>query len=390
MSGGKKSAADIVFLSVFCICLFIPALKISKEDISAAENRKLAVFKPLYTKEKGFNNHFGQNFDSWFNGRFYLRLFLIKLDAAIDILFTQKTKKAAIDFKTGIIYDYANNFNEFPINKIKENFDALYKFQDFCEKNNIKLYTVIVPLKYIIHPHSSLSEDYKRQHHEEFLELIKSINEEKKLKIIYPYYELLDGKKDGFMFFKTEHHWTDDAAFICYKLLMKEIKKDYPDINVLDKDDFEYLYSRKVRGDWDRNFAPGASFTYSSVPDFLADTLHDIEYKYYKHKNSIKLKETVIDTELHKEKFYTYPDGADLKVILLGTSQSENLTEFIPFTFKNTIRIKNNAVKGIPVQNEFKIFKYYKDEILESRPDIIIFCISYINIPELHHLAEER
>ena len=70
-------------------------------------------------------------------------------------------------------------------------------------------------------------------------------------------------------------------------------------------------------------------------------------------------------------------------------SQNENLTEFIPFTFKHVKRLRNNNVQGIKAEEEFKIIKYYKDEILEYKPNIIIFCITYNNISELHKLFEE-
>ena len=38
---------------------------------------------------------------------------------------------------------------------------------------------------------------------------------------------------------------------------------------------------------------------------------------------------------------------------------------------------------------EFKIMKYYKQEILDYKPDIIIFCITYRNISHLKNLFEE-
>ena len=125
------------------------------------------------------------------------------------------------------------------------------------------------------------------------------------------------------------------------------------------------------------------------ISEFVCKKYHQFDYTYYKYKDFDNLKTTVINTEHHFGKLYDYDKGANYKVIQLGTSQNENLTEFIPFTFKHVKRLRNNNVQGIKAEEEFKIIKYYKDEILEYKPNMIIFCITYNNISELHKLFEE-
>ena len=74
----------------------------------------------------------------------------------------------------------------------------------------------------------------------------------------------------------------------------------------------------------------------------------------------------------------------------MGTSQNENLSEFIPFTFNSVKRLRNNNVQGIKTSEEFKIMKYYEKEMLDYAPNIIIFCITYNNIPELHKIFNKE
>ena len=170
---------------------------------------------------------------------------------------------------------------------------------------------------------------------------------------------------------------------------MKIINKDYPDINILDSNDFNIFYNKKVRGDFWRDFNYGQNCSRMGLLNILCKMYHKYDYRYYKYKDFDNLYTTVIDTKYHLEKLYCYDKGANYRVIQLGTSQNENLTEFTPFTFKHVKRIRNNNVQGIKAEEEFKIKKYYKDEILEYKPDIIIFCITYDNILKLHKFYEE-
>ena len=65
---------------------------------------------------------------------------------------------------------------------------------------------------------------------------------------------------------------------------------------------------------------------------------------------------------------------------------NENLSEFVPYTFKNVLRLRNNYVINIPTNDEYKIIKYYEKDILDYHPDIIVFCICYYNIYYLRDL----
>lgn len=141
-----------------------------------------------------------------------------------------------------------------------------------------------------------------------------------------------------------------------------------------------------VRADWARTYDFGTTSYRINLPKHTIKKLHKTNYRYYTHKDEKMLQTGVTDIPYHKNKVYFYPKGADYRVILLGTSQSENLTEFIPYTFKNVRRIRNNNVIDVPYEYSFKIMKYNKDEILNYKPDILIFCITTENMFELRNL----
>ena len=384
----EKSRIDILFLTIFFIFLFIPMSHINQDEISKQENRSLAKWQPFITQNGEINYDFGKNFNEWFNDRFNLRQYFINFKNSVTMLILNKCEKGLFDKNSGITY-MNWDLGHIDIKIVKNNFKALYSLNNYCKLHNIKLYILVVPQKSDIYPTKCnyIKDDYK---HDEFLKYIHYLQQENKIKIVYPYEEMKKvADKGDLLYFKTEHHWTDDGAFIGYKELMKIINKDYPDINILDSNDFNIFYNKKVRGDFSRDFNYGQNCSRMGLLNILCKMYHKYDYRYYKYKDFDNLYTTVINTKCHLEKLYGYDKGANYRVIQLGTSQNENLTEFTPFTFKHVKRIRNNNVQGIKAEEEFKIKKYYKDEILEYKPDIIIFCITYRNILELHKLFEE-
>ncbi len=99
-----------------------------------------------------------------------------------------------------------------------------------------------------------------------------------------------------------------------------------------------------------------------------------MHYPLYEHKKSSAL---LVD-KLPKSQSgdYFYPDGANLRTVFIGTSFAPNFIRFIPYTFKNTRYIRIYTSK----KETFKILKNNKEQILEYKPQILIFCLSPINI----------
>ena len=379
-----KSRVDIIFLTIFFAFLFVPMSHIDQNDISNQENRFLAKWQPLIKENNEINFDFGKNFNDWFNDRFCLRRELVNIKNNITFHVTDMNDKGLIDKTTGISYPQWD-FMEYNANELNQNFKSVYKLDDWCKKHRIKLYTLIVPNKPQIYIPKKTNM-INRNLHAVFLEFHEKLQQEKRLSVVYPYKELYEGKKNSFTYFKTEHHWTDDGAFIGYKTLMKEINKDYPDIKPLTSDDFEYSFNKLVRGDFEQDYRFGTTIELLGLQN--PKKYHDVDYRYYTYKDAANIREEVINIPHHREKFYHYDNGANYRVILLGTSQSENLSTFIAPTFKDVYRLRNNNVSDFNEAERFKIMKRYEQDILDYKPDIIIFCITYGNINELHQLFE--
>jgi len=357
---------------------------IDNTEISEQENRTLAKFKPFFTEQGKINYDFGKDFNEWFNDRFNFRDRLIALNSRIKVSTNKDVEikqDGFIDKKSGFIY-YYRNFYRYNQKEAKKNLKTLFSLNDFCKNNNIKLFVLITPPKEDIYkPKSSIIELKNNTAFENYL---KQLQQNTDLKILYPINEFKETTKNNYVYFKTDDHWTDDGAYIGYTVLMDAIKQDFPNIKTLTPDDFDYIENNLVRADWDRKYRFGTTATKLGI--FNLDKYHTTKYRYYQHRDFDNLKTKITDIDFKREKDYFYPKGSDYRVILLGTSQNENLTEFIPFTFKNVKRIRTNNVKGLSETESTKIMKYWEKDILDYKPNILIFCVTYSNLAKLQNM----
>ncbi|MCD7780276.1 MAG: hypothetical protein LUH05_06345 [Candidatus Gastranaerophilales bacterium] len=381
------SRLDIIFLAICAALLFIPMFNINQDVKSEQENRNLAKWKPLFNKDHSINLDFGKNYESWISDRFGMRSLLISgyqwfQYATVSRYY--KTSKAYLDKKTNWEFRLPIISESLTSKQTDEIIDGLIEFDNFCKKNNIKLYLLVVPKKEYIY----MQETFLSQNNtDNFKEPVEKIKEKTSIPVIYPFNELKEASKKDYIFFKTDHHWTDWGAYTGYKALMKEIKKDYPYLKEVRQEDFDISQNNLIRSDWERNFYIGhTNRSLLNLPEKKALKILDTKYNYYTHKNVKNMKKTVLYVSKLREKSFEYKKGADLKVLMTGTSMNEDLTEILPYTFKNTIYLRLNTVKDIPISDKFKILK---KDILDYKPDIIVLCITVENLRALKNLASE-
>lgn len=375
----NKSRVDISFLFIFFVWLFVPMSHILKGNYCCLEHRPRNEWHNLI-QDKQINYEFGKNFNDWFNDRFCLRDDLVRFWNQCSILLVHKNSQGFIDGDW--LYKYDDNKNDITVDDL----NALIKLNSFCNLHGIKLYVLIVPSKNDVYVSKKINV-LNNKFNENFLELLNQYNN--KINIVYPYNQLVENKNKEYMYFKTEHHWTDNGAFIGYSELMKVIKKDFPNITTQTLNDYNYFENDLVRANFQRGFRVGTTCSALCIPKKQSKKYHKTPYKYFRHKSFNKLSCSTEDISMHTRKEYYYPLGSNYRVVLLGSSQNENLCEFIPFTFKHVKRIRNIFVKDIDGGEWWKIMKYYKKEILEYKPDILVFCITTENAKELHKLFEE-
>ncbi|MCD7879649.1 MAG: hypothetical protein LUG16_06945 [Candidatus Gastranaerophilales bacterium] len=382
------SRLDIVFLSICTAFLFIPMLNINRDTKSVQENRNLAQWKPLFDEDNSINHNFGKDFESWISDRFGIRKLFINLYLKFKISISTRyvyTNESYWDKKTNWMFGQilTKILTDEQVDEISA---GLIDFNNFCKSNNIKLYVLICPEKqYLYVQHTFLKKDY----FDSYRDSIDKIRQNTEIPIIYPYDELTEAAKEDYVFFKTDHHWTDWGSFIGYKALMKEMKKDYPNIKEVNLKDFNISHNNLLRYEFDREYGNGCTYNLFNIPDKFKDRILDTSYTYFTHKDRKYLKIKIENSSNLRGKFFEFPYGTNLKVLQIGSSSNENLDEIFPYSFKETKYIRINGPKDVPEIDRYKLIKLYEKNILNYNPDIILLCIQVNTISLLKDLTNE-
>lgn len=376
----NKSRIKIIFLTIFFIFLLVPMSNISQEEISVQENRTLTKWKPLIAENGEINYNFGKDFNAWFNDRFFLRYPIVKGYNSLKYCLAYNYAEVQKGFVNKRTKWMSSKISYPSQTKLKEEdkksiINSLTKFKEFCDKNNIKFYIIIAPLKKEIciqelKPFIGNMNGYKST-----MDMIEDISKQLDIQIIYPYDEIVAyQQKTKQAFFKTDHHWTDEASYLAYKKLMPLVKKDFPDIKISNDNDFNYIYSKKVKTLSTLGFYDGQTANMLQIHD---PSLFDVDYKYYEYKyrdgtgpfqsEFIKLNDII---RYHKIKYNTLDNK--YKLVMFGDSFTLNLVNSLSSSFSDTQLIYTYSEGN---DNVFNINNdTYKKELLEIKPDIIVIC----------------
>lgn len=366
-AGGTKGQK--IFLTVFFLILCLPILHINPEDRSFFENRMLAP-KPklIMQQQRGSNGlalKYGQYFEFWFSDRFWGRLQALSVYHFLQkhLRFRLKTPKGFVGedndfFQTRDLEifdaDYVARLKKYSNRYVRN----LKKLRQWAEKNNIKLYMVVVPVKESI-LYSRLGRGVPADTHE-YDDWIEQLRQRSGVNIVYPKKELMQAARTTKerILFKQDHHYTEYGSFFIYRELMKQIKQDFPDIPVLSEDDFSISYDSRVRHGYDMPQWQKLSHLCTLLMIFDKKECHEYAqpYRYYQYRHLKKVKIKKVNDTITR---YFNPDGK-YSLYILGTSHVNQLSSIMPFTFKH-------AVKEIGQDKDIT-----KNNVLPSKPDILV------------------
>ena len=234
------SRIDIVFVFLFFVLLFVPMSSISSKDKSEKENRVLAQYYPLYNQD-GINFKFGQQFEQWFNDRFFGREILIFLhDRARNKIEAKGNANVLLGRKGWLYLAAMSNISMFKNSNLftdKELEVAGKNISNFV--NEAKKFGVKDVYFYLSNDKESLYSEFypsyiRKQSEVSRLEQLKSfvINNVSDVKIFNFKDDFVRLKETGkVVFCKTGTHMNSVGSFYEYKFLINQIRKDYPMIN---------------------------------------------------------------------------------------------------------------------------------------------------------------
>ena len=361
----KLSCSDIVLLCLFFGLLFVPMSYISPQKKSKMENRMLADYPKLIV-DGNFNLQYPKEFEEWFNDRFFGRNFLLGLYKNIMFNLNKYYRLNGFGlYKDNWAFNNSQIYSTLSDKHLQKVQEGIKAYKDFCEANKIKCYIEVVPRKLEFAKEKQLRIVPKSENDKAKI-IAEEVFKQNGFNIIYPLKAMKKANKTDLVYFKTDHHWSDYGAFVGYQELMKEIKKDFPDLVILTEDDFDVFYSNEVRAEVNHEFLIGFTCKMLLLSD--KECPKDVDYRYYTHK---KEKELSIKEYDQKDKDFYAPYAPNKqKVVLLGNSFEENISYFLASSFQNVLKRRCNEKDGDNLN-----LSRWKEEIIKQNADIVVLVL---------------
>ena len=370
----QTKVINSVFIIILFVFLFIPMSHISSSLSSDFEERNLARFPNFQTPQHKFNYHFGKDFESWFNDRFFGRNELIIIYNNLNLLLSgDYVKFSDVHFykSTGWMFTNTNSFGFVKYSKkdLARIIKSVQMLKEFCTQNNIKLYIMVVPQKEIV---------YREFDKNKFKTPDTNFNKitEQVLKspvgqdIIYPEKEFEYAKKHDYVFFKTDAHATDFGAYELYRIFMDKAKKDFPDLDIVKLSDYKKSQNNLTRSGFARDeFDEGQYYNRTLIyyPKLLSTKYNFYDYKY--------IDKISVEDDWGTHQLLTNPAGKH-KLFILGDSFQENMSYFLDTSFYKIMKYRGNDKDFDPPRKSNLDMNAFAPIILKFKPDIM-FVILY-------------
>lgn len=324
--------------------------------ISFTEKRQLATLPKLFV-ENQFNQKLGKDIENYLNDHFPHRLdiintyfnFLFSIKDRIETVHVFGVDKNHVFNKRDI---FLKPYQKGELERISGKLDRLQKILDY---HQIKFYLFIPTNHVYVYP-------------EYFEKYINFENMDKKIAVLLEYLKkhnpnvniiyTLDGikkEKNNYpypLYSPNDVHPTDYGYFALYKMLINNIKKDYPDLLVLSEDDLEEFGSLKVSQNTIESLDNKRNFTLS---------YESIKYPGVKVKNTFS-KPQKTDVEFS----FVNPKGK-YDILLLGTCIEQGVSQFLFYSFKNSFYVRENFDS-----NREYIQKHLLNDLINKKFDIFI------------------
>lgn len=248
----KDKIVNGIFIIMFIAIMTLPLLFFNHEDgkFSAIENKTLSSKPELYLTDGKLNAFYVTQFESYFNDNIGFKedalainiLLKYRLFGVLDIPNWLLGEDDNFFYTTGgediLTYTGQNAFSEESICNMATNLGYM---NEYFEQQGCTTYNMFIPNKEAIY--DELYDPNVYNAGEGHLDSLTEYMLENTDMTVVNIKAALMNQKDTQLYYKSydASHWNMNGAFVGYQELMKEIKKDHPDIKVLNKDDFEIV-----------------------------------------------------------------------------------------------------------------------------------------------------
>lgn len=210
----------------FILIFSIVDIIMPDKDFSEFENKYLQE-KPRLTFDSLYNNEYSQKYEKYINEQFVFRNKWIDLKSRIEFFMGKTENNGIVYGKNNYMFDKVQKINEKQLDKNVENIKKfLIKYND----KSIKF--ALAPNSYEILK-DKLPYGLKLFNQRDMVNSVYAkLSENKNLEAIN-LIDALDLHRNEYIYYKTDHHWTNLGAYYAYVEFMESLGKDYIDINKL-------------------------------------------------------------------------------------------------------------------------------------------------------------
>ena len=319
------TAMFIIFIfGIVILNMFTPI-----KEFSESENRVLEQI-PKFSFKSLFKGQFTTSYEKYISDQFPLRDVWVGVKSRSDNTIGKKESNGVYLGKDGYLLQ---QFTKPTDDEFKSKIDAINKFDESVE--GVNKYFMLVPTAInILHDKLPKYVDESEQNY--YINKTKeSINKDIKFVDVY---NTLNSKKDEYIFYKTDHHWTTDGAYYAYETL-----GNIMGFTPLSKSDFKI---KEVTNDF-----YGSLYSRGGFRDINPDSIHlylnenqDVNVEYFEDK---PLKGSLYQMEnlKKKDKYTVFLGGnhplikiktqsdSDRKVLLIKDSYANSFTPFLTSHF---------------------------------------------------------
>lgn len=356
---------QILFSAIFLAIISLPIVFFDfKSEQNLREKRSLARF-PILIEDGKFNSKFAAAAEGYINDRFGFRQAFIALNQKFEkignaVLITNNAIQGKdgwsffLGGENGADFFKINLYGQEDLDKIVGN---VLKRQNFCMENGIDFILLICPNKHNVYPEKYFFDRPKGlSRGRQVFEALKKAG----VNVVYPLDSLLLAKQEYSvpLYFENDTHWNLLGAKIGSEELIGRIKKDFPQID-FPKIEYEMtVYENDAGGDITAflGLSGGKRTDIGFNPKFQDGPLFDLKCDDFSLWNDFSAK--CKDPKLPRAKVYC--------------------DSFFPLTINFTAPMFSllEGKKELFPQTE-------KEEILNSKPDMVIFEILERNFPVL-------
>lgn len=205
----KKNIPSIIFLVLLAsiIAFFsVSYIFVSAKSFSEEENRALQTF-PRFTVEKLLDGTYTRQLHDYYSDQINLRTLMVELKASFELLMGKNENNGILYGQDGYLIE-THPYTEDNYRYLENNLSKIERLMSILEENGISTSSVLVPRKVDVLT-SYLPPYYSPDRNAEAWKVVGS-----------SHVSLTDAlKTEENSFYKTDHHWTSEGAYIAYREL---------------------------------------------------------------------------------------------------------------------------------------------------------------------------